>query len=268
MFFEFSKIAAFLVSPVHLLVALGFALTFWPQSGKRTGSLRAIQILLGILLSLLVFPVGNELLVPLETRFPAPTKLPDQVDGIIVLGGAVDEVVSAGQGHLSFNEDAERVLAPFSLLQRYPRARLVFTGGSGSLRPGPFKEGDKVRLLWRDANIDRGQVLYEEASRNTDENALFTRALVHPQPGEKWLLVTSAAHMPRSVGLFRKAGFDVIAYPVAFKSTGKNRQWYVPRTAGTALGNIESAVHEYVGLWVYYQTGRTDELFPAPNPSW
>ena len=71
--------------------------------------------------------------------------------------------------------------------------------------------------------------------------------------------------MPRSVGLFRKDGFDVIAYPVAFKTTGKDRQWYVPRTAGTALGNIESAVHEYVGLWVYHQTDRIDDLFPAPH---
>jgi uncharacterized SAM-binding protein YcdF (DUF218 family) len=156
------------------------------------------------------------------------------------------------------------LMAPVSLLRLYPHARLVFTGGSGSLRPGPFKESDKVRSFWRDAIVDRGQVLYEEASRNTHENATFTRDLVKPKAGEKWLLVTSAAHMPRSVGLFRKAGFDVIAYPVAFKSTGMDGQWYVPRTAGAALGNIESAVHEYVGLWVYYQTGRLDQLFPAP----
>ncbi len=264
MFFELSKIAGYLASPVHMLVVGGFALTFWPQAGKRHWPLRVIQLLLGILLSMLVFPVGNELLVPLETRFPAPTKLPSRVDGIIVLGGAVDEVFSGGQGYLSINGEAERLLAPVNLVRRYPGARLVFTGGSGSLQAGPLKESDKVRLLWRDANIDRGQVLYEEASRNTHENAVFTRDLVHPKPGEKWLLVTSAAHMPRSMGLFRKAGFDVIPYPVAFKSTGKNRQWYVPRTAGTALSNIESAVHEYVGLWVYYQTGRIDELFPAP----
>jgi len=267
MFFEFSKIAAFLVSPVHMLAALGFALTFWPHMVKRTGPFRVIQLSLAMLLCMLILPIGNALLVPLETRFPVPTELPDHVDGIIVLGGAVDEVVSAGQGYLSINSEAERLLAPLSLMRRYPSARLIFTGGSGSLQPGPFKEGDRVRWLWRDANIDRGQVLYEEASRNTYENALFTRDLVQPQPGEKWLLVTSAAHMPRSVGLFRKAGFDVVAYPVAFKSTGKNGQWYVPRTAGAALGNIESAVHEYIGLWVYYLTGPLDDLFPAPKPS-
>jgi len=264
MFFELSKIAGFLVSPVHMLAVLTCALTFWPQRTKRSWSLRVIQVLLGILLCLLILPVGNELLVPLETRFPAPVKPPDQVDGIIVLGGAVDEVQSGGQGHLTVNGEAERLFAPVSLMRRYPHARLVFTGGSGSLNPGPFKEADKVRVLWRQAMVDRGQVEYEEASRNTHENVIFTRDLVNPKPGEKWLLVTSAAHMPRAVGLFRKAGFEVIPYPVAFKSTGKSRQWYVPRTAGTALGNVESAVHEYVGLWVYHQTGRIDDLFPAP----
>ena len=122
-----------------------------------------------------------------------------------------------------------------------------------------------MRPFWRDAIVDRGQVVYEENSRNTYENAHFTRELVQPKPGEKWLLVTSAAHMPRSVGLFRKAGFEVIPYPVAFKSTGKEGQWYVPRSAATALGNMEAAVHEYVGLWVYHLTGRIDNLFPAPS---
>ncbi len=247
-----------------MLVGLCFALTFWRQVTRRSWSFRVIQLLLGILLSMLIFPIGNELLVPLETRFAAPTKLPEQVDGIIVLGGAVDEVVSAGRGHLSINAEAERLMAPVSLRAVYPHARLVFTGGSGSLNPGPLKESEKVRHFWHDAMGDSAQVLYEEASRNTHENAIFTRDLVHPKAGEKWLLVTSAAHMPRAMGLFRKAGFEVIAYPVAFKSTGKGGQWYVPRTAGTALGNIESAVHEYVGLWVYYLTGRIDHLFPAP----
>ena len=265
MFFEFSKIAGFLVSPVHMLVSLGFAFTFWPQLSKRSASFRIVQFLLGVLLSMLILPIGNELLVPLETRFPVPAKLPDQVDGIIVLGGAVDEVVSAGRGFLSVNAEAERLMAPDSLLRLYPNARLIFSGGSGSIFPGPFKESDKVRSFWRDAIVDRGQVLYEEASRNTFENALLTKDLVHPKPGEKWLLVTSAAHMPRSIGLFRKADFDVIPYPVAFKSTGKDGQWYVPRTAGAALGHIETAVHEYVGLWIYYQTGRIDDLFPGPE---
>jgi len=131
--------------------------------------------------------------------------------------------------------------------------------------PGIQKEGDLVRQFWREAGIDQGQALYEEKSRNTHENAVFSKALVQPKPGERWLLVTSAAHMPRSIAVFRKAGFEVIAYPVGYKSTGSIGHWYVPRSAQDALGNVESAVHEYLGLLAYYLTGRIGELFPAPR---
>lgn len=265
MFFEFSKIAGFLVSPVHMLLTMALLVSFWPQIGRRGWQFRVMQFFLAVLLAMLVVPLGNELLVPLETRFAAPSKLPQRVDGIIVLGGSVDEVFSGGQGHLHVNAEAERIMAPVSLLRQYPQARLVLTGGSGALHPAPQKESDKVRAFWRDAIVDRGQVLYEEASRNTYENALLTRDLVNPKAGETWLLVTSAAHMPRAMGLFTKAGFQVVPYPVAFRSTGVAGQWYVPRTAEQALGNIEAAVHEYVGLWVYYQTGRIDDMFPAPK---
>ena len=57
----------------------------------------------------------------------------------------------------------------------------------------------------------------ERRSRNTQENAEFSKALVAPKEGERWLLVTSAFHMPRSVGLFRKAGFAVEPYPVDWR---------------------------------------------------
>ena len=265
MFFEFSKVFGFLLAPVHVLVIGALAASLWPHSGKRALSFRLMQAALALLLAMLLAPVGNLLLVPLETRFPPPGSDLGRVDGIVVLGGAVDEVTSAGQGHLSVNGAAERLIAPIALLQRHPQARLVFTGASGSLMPGMQKEGDFVRQFWRDAGIDKGQVLYEEKSRNTHENAVFSKELAQPMPGERWLLVTSAAHMPRSVAVFRKADFEVIAYPVGFKSTGSLGHWYVPRSAGGALGNVESAMHEYLGLLAYYLTGRIDDGFPAPR---
>ena len=265
MFFELSKVFGFFVAPVHGLLMLALVASFWPHRGKRALSLRLTQAALVLLLAMVVTPVGNLLLVPLETRFPPPGADLGRVDGIVVLGGAVDEVTSAGQGHLSVNSAAERLMAPVALMHRYPQARLVFTGASGSLVPGIQKEGDLVRQFWREAGIDQGQALYEEKSRNTHENAVFSKALVQPKPGERWLLVTSAAHMPRSMAVFRKAEFEVIAYPVGFKSTGSIGHWYVPRSAQDALGNVESAAHEYLGLLAYYLTGRIAELFPSPR---
>jgi len=265
MFFELSKVLGFFVAPVQGLLMVALAASFWPHRGKRALSFRVMQAALVFLFAMLVTPVGNLLLVPLETRFPSPGTDLGRVDGIVVLGGAVDEVTSAGQGHLSVNSAAEQLMAPIALMHRYPQARLVFTGASGALVPGIQREADLVRQFWREAGIDQGQVLYEEKSRNTHENAIFSKALAAPKPGERWLLVTSAAHMPRSMGVFRKAGFEVIAYPVGYKSTGSIGHWYVPRSAQDALGNVESAVHEYLGLLAYYLTGRIGELFPAPR---
>ena len=108
-------------------------------------------------------------------------------------------------------------------------------------------------------------MIYEAEARNTHQNAVLSLEVAQPKPGEVWLLVTSAAHMPRSMAVFRKAEFEVIAYPVGFKSTGSIGHWYVPRSAQDALGNVESAVHEYLGLLAYYLTGRIAELFPSPR---
>jgi len=265
MFFEFSKLVGFFIAPVHFLVMVAFLASFFVRGGNLTLALRVTRAALALLLVMLLTPVGNLLLVPLETRFPPPGPALGHIDGIVVLGGAVDDVTSRGQGHLSPNSAAERLTAPIEIMHRYPQARLIFTGGSGSLQPGIQKEGDWVRQFWKEAGVDKGQVLYEEKSRNTHENAVLTKDLVQPRAGERWLLVTSAAHMPRSVALFRKVGFEVIAYPVGFKSTGSAWHWYVPRSAQDSLGNVESAVHEYLGLLAYFLTGRIDELFPSPQ---
>jgi uncharacterized SAM-binding protein YcdF (DUF218 family) len=111
--------------------------------------------------------------------------------------------------------------------------------------------------------VPRARVLLENRSRNTYENAVFTRDLVKPKPGERWLLVTSAAHMPRSVGCFRRAGFPVEAYPVDWHSAPDFTFSLNRRIAG-ALGLFDFGVHEWAGLVIYWLRGRTSEFFPSP----
>jgi len=87
-----------------------------------------------------------------------------------------------------------------------------------------------------------------------------------PNPGasDPWLLVTSAAHMPRAVGVFRREGFYIQPYPVDWRTRGRE-DWAVPfRWASSGLARVDAAAHEWVGLVVYYLTGRTLTLFPAP----
>ena len=178
-------------------------------------------------------------------------------------GGSIDQTLSAQYGRASFNQAAERVIAPLELRRRYPKARLVFTGGSAALRPSTLTEAWAVRRFWRAVGLDQGDVVYEDRSRNTFENALFTRDLVKPREGERWLLVTSAMHMPRAVGVFRKVGFPVIAYPVDFRTNGEFWRAGVPADTGSAVSMVENAMHEWLGLIAYRLTGKTDALFPA-----
>jgi len=105
----------------------------------------------------------------------------------------------------------------------------------------------------------------EGRSRNTQENARFTLEMVKPKAGERWLLVTSALHMPRSVGCFRNVGFEVDAYPVGWRTSGRADLLLLNGRISDGLIHTDAAVREWVGLLVYWLTGRTSELFPAPR---
>jgi uncharacterized SAM-binding protein YcdF (DUF218 family) len=264
MFFFISKVFDFFGSPSHFVVfllALGVVLSYTRHvtAGRRLAAAGLV------LLMLIIFgPVGHFLGAPLETRFHAPPKDMAAPDGIVVLGGSVDESLSMKLDRTAFNEAAERLTAAIELRRRYPNARLVFTGGSAALRGSPYTEAEAVKRFWRATGADQGDAIYEDRSRNTFENAIFTRDLIKPKPGERWLLVTSAMHMPRSVGIFRKAGFPVIPFPVDYKTNGEFWRPHLASISQSAVGAADAAAHEWVGLVAYHLTGKTDALFPAP----
>ena len=220
--------------------------------------------LLGLVL-LMALPVGNWLLLPLEERIPPVARAPDRVDGIIVLSGALEPALTEERGIPSLNAAAERMTTFVALARRYPEARLVFTGGSGSLAPGTLSEADVARTLLAELGVAPGRVVFEDRSRNTYENAVFSRALVRPQPGQRWILITSASHMPRSLGIFREIGWPVISWPVGYKSGRSLAIWY-NSSVGQRLDEVDWAVHEWVGLVAYWLMGRSSAILPAPDP--
>jgi uncharacterized SAM-binding protein YcdF (DUF218 family) len=268
MFFVASKIFEFFAAPSHIwLFATAFGVALCFSRYLRFG--RWIAVLgVAALLAMSFGPVGHFLAMPLETRFPAPPSDLPAPDGIIVLGGSVNEILSGIRGQIVFEEAAERLTAPIELMRRCPNARLVFTGGSAALRGSPLTEARTVERFWRDMGLSEGlgerEIVYEGRSRNTHENAVFTRDLVQPKAGERWLLVTSAMHMPRSVGIFRRAGFSVIPYPVDFRTSGDLWRWSMARRAPQALRTVDFAAHEWLGLVIYRLTGKTNAFFPAP----
>jgi len=267
MFFPLSKILGFFAIPSDLVISVGLlGLLLLPTRFARAG--RALAFASLIVLAILgLSPVGNALMIPLEDRFPRWDAARGAPDGIIVLGGAISPDVSAARDEVALNEAAERLTVAAELARRYPAARIVFSGGSGALIYDEGAEAPFALRLLEDLGIPRARILLEDRSRNTVENAIFSKALIQPKPGERWLLVTSAHHLPRAIGVFRKMGFPVEPYPVDWRTRGAADALRPFATLGDGLRRSDTAVREWVGLAVYWLTGRSSALFPGPTPA-
>jgi uncharacterized SAM-binding protein YcdF (DUF218 family) len=263
MFFVLSKIVVFLLLPSNLILLVGIAgaTLLLTRRWRLGGSLCLLAIGLFLIVGLL--PVGATLDSVLENRFPVWDPARGAPDGIIVLGGAIDPVISQVRHQVALSDSAERVTVVARLARDYPKARIVFSGGNAALFPQAPPEANFVLPLWESFGIPRERVTLETRSRNTAENAAFTKALIEPKPGERWLLVTSAQHMPRAMGCFRRVGFPVEAYPVDWHTRPRWR-FALSRSIGGGLARADLAAHEWEGLVAYWLTGRTSALFPAP----
>lgn len=268
MFFPLSKLIYAVVTPSNfltLVALLGAALLFiarWNRLGRILVALGAIGLFAGGLA-----PLSALLALPLENRFPAFAADDRPVAGIVVLGGAVDTGASVRRDQIVFNDAGERHIAMADLARRYPQARLVFSGGGMTQEGGPNSEAGVIGHFADPLGLPRTRLILEDRSRNTHENAAFTAAMVRPRPGERWLLVTSAWHMPRAVGCFRKAGFDVTAYPVDYRTEGWSDLRHPNDFASRGLLLLDLVTKEWLGLVSYRLAGYSDDWFPAPRPT-
>jgi uncharacterized SAM-binding protein YcdF (DUF218 family) len=266
MFFVLSKVLAFLTVPSNVILSIGIiGLLLLLTRFRRTGVRLTVASLL-LLLIVGMTPIGSALIVMLENRFPPGNEDGPPITGIVVLGGPIDTRMSRLRGTLSVTGEVERLLEGAALAKRHPSAKLVFTGGNPSLFGTDPPEAVYAAQLFEQLGVPKERIIFEDKSRNTAENAELTRRLVDPKPGERWLLVTSAVHMPRSVGAFRKAGFPVEAYPVDWHTLPDQKLFRLPRNLLGGVGALNWAAHEIIGLIAYWATGRSSELFPGPLP--
>lgn len=266
MFYYASKILWFCLQPSGLLLILllaGAALLYtrhW-RAGRRFVVAGAALLLVGGLL-----PLAAWLILPLEDRFPRTDLSGGGVDGIVVLGGMEDGRVAAGRGTHALNEAAERLTETAALARRYPAAKVVFTGAAITILTSSGSAAEATALMLGDLGVGgEGRLLLEREARSTWENAVFAKRLAQPKPGERWLLVTSAAHMPRAIAVFRKVGFAVKPWPVDYRTAGRQDAWRLFDAPSEGLKRFEAALREWIGLVAYRLTGRSDELFPGPR---
>jgi uncharacterized SAM-binding protein YcdF (DUF218 family) len=260
--FILTKVGWALLQPSNvllLLLILGSALLI---AGRRSAGKWLITAGTAALAIIGVLPAGAWLLSPLENRFPANPPLPSAVAGIIVLGGGIDLEVSAARDQLAMEGAAERLVAFVALARRYPHARLAFTGGSGELFGSETSEAAVVKQALRGLGLDPERVVFEDRSRNTFENARYSKGLLEPKPDECWLLITSAYHMPRAVGVFQRVGWDVLPYPVSYRTTGAP---VLLRRLDVAyrMQEFDLAIYSWLGLLAYDLMDRSASLLPT-----
>ncbi|MEQ9170507.1 MAG: YdcF family protein [Rhodospirillales bacterium] len=263
MYFALSKILWFLVKPSMLMflgMTAGFILVL---TRYRRAGLMLFGVSILSLWAVTVIPVGEMMVRDLEERFPKQTALPEKIGGIIVLGGSIDPLMSRARGQIAVDSSMERLLFFAMLGDTRPGVPLVFTGGSGNLFDQDAKEGHYFEDLASLLNLDMSRVIVETDSRNTMENVVFSKKLVTVEAGQPWVIITSARHMPRAVGLFRKQGWPVIPYPVDYVTLpAKGWTLRLENLGGQSM--LDAAVHEFLGMAVAYVLGRSDTLYPAP----
>jgi uncharacterized SAM-binding protein YcdF (DUF218 family) len=265
LFFVLSKTLGVMLLPTNIFVGLLVLGAFLSATRLAQFGRKLLIAALVLLLVCGASPLGSLLLYALESRFPPWDPSAGAPDGIIVLGGPIDPDLSAAHGAPVVHASPDRIFASAALARRYPNARIIYTGGSPNLIGNDAREADYAAAIYESLGIDKARLIMERASLNTYENAMFSKALAKPKPGEHWLLVTSAFHMPRSIGLFRKAGFTVEAYPVDWR-VGTNVRDLLSFTpmVNEGLSRTDAGMREWMGLLAYWMTGRIDSVFPGP----
>lgn len=266
MAFVASKILWFLVQPTFvmgtlILAGAGLLRTRWKRLGG--GLVGVVAVVLAVLV---VVPLDGHARWMLETRFDRPEVAPDQVDTIVVLGGAENLAVSVAWGWPEVGGSADRLIAGAAMLRRYPEAVLMHSGGSGLLGEAPTTESAVAAEVWEILGVDTTALLLEEQSRNTFESAQLSFTLRAPDADHTWLLITSASHMPRAIASFRQAGWpEPVPWPVDRHMAAAPAVFDLTINPVRRLAGLEGPLHEMIGLVAYRMMGRTESVWPSPR---
>lgn len=260
-FFTLSKLLWLLIKPDNVLViGLSISIILFILK-KDVIAKKLMYVFISLTLIIAIFPIGDWLIYPLETHFDTTAELPEKVDGIILLGGSFVTNTSQYWGKIQTNHFADRIYQFLALLKRYPNAKAIFTGGNAD----PFKnipsEAHFAKQLFNNIGIQEGRILFEDKARNTYENALLSQAIANPKKGENWIVISTAWHLPRAVGIFCKQQWPVIPYPADFH-THPDYLFSPTLNLGDHINQLNFGIREWIGLVAYYLTGKTTAILP------
>lgn len=256
-----SALAAAILNPFTLIIGLTIFGALLLAMGERRAGCGCVYAASLYVAALLLLPLDIWLARPLENRFARPS-LPEHIDGIVVLEGGTDAAIITSRGAFAWEPAPLRLIAGANLLRRSPDAKLVY---SGSILDRPEYTADIARIVFGDLGIEPGRVIVENQARNTWENIVFSKERGQPKEGETWVLVTSAIHMPRAMGVARHLGWRVVPWPSDYITRKDYTVFSWGRAPEDRFRGYNSALHEWAGLLAYRLQGRTGTLFPGPE---
>ena len=265
MFYTLAKLFWLLANPLNLaLILLCLSVLLLWSRWRRLG-LWSVSLVAASLLALAILPIGEWLLSPLNNQFASFKSSDRKIDGIILLsGGAVALETSRLMGHPVPGKVADRLVEFMRLAKAYPNAKLLICGGNVESGDGAGEKRQPEALLIAKYLINRGllatRMLVEDRSLDTFENAALGYHLARPRADQRWLLVTSAWHMPRALASFQAQDWPVIAAP---SGVGGKMAFRLRLNLKAGLKSLDIAIHEYIGLLAYRLNGRIATIWPA-----
>ena len=259
MSFYLSKILWTILNPFNIIllfIFLGFILSFFSNKNfsKIVYSLTFVFFII-----IAVMPTGAFMFYQLEKKFHVLKSLPNKIDGILILSGATNPVLTKEYNQISLNDSVERLTESIQLMKKYSNTKIIFSGGSGSINNQKLTHSEVANLFFKNFEIKLDNIIYEDKSRNTYENILFSKKIAHPKINENWLIVTSAFHLPRALNIAEKLEWKFIPYAVDFKMS-KKFSWKPTINFLSNITTFQAASHEWIGMIAYYLMGRSSKI--------
>ena len=259
MSFYLSKVLWLIINPFNILIFLFFLNILFLFLKKNKLRIFLLSLLLILLVSFGIFPAGKYLIYKLEKNYHNSIILSDKVDGILILGGATNPFLSNEYNQIHLNGSAERLVESIKLIIKYSNAKIIFTGGSGFISDIKLDNAKIANKFFMQVGLDTDKIIFENKSRNTYENILFSKNIAKPKKNEKWLIITSASHMNRAVFVGEKIDWILTPYAVDFNQPKKIK--FIPNI--NILNNfneMQRGTYEWIGLVAYYLMGRTNRI--------
>ena len=259
MSFYLSKILWLIVNPFNIFIFITLFTMFLYLINFRRISL-IIYLINFIFIALISFlPIGSYLTYIIEKEFHTNTKIPERVDGILILGGATNPLLFKEFDQISLNGSAERLVESVMIIRKFEKAKVIFSGGSGIVNRSDLGHSQVVKLFYKKMGVDINKIFFEDKSRNTHENIIYSKKIAKPKKNENWLLITSAFHMKRALLIAEKNNWKFIPYAVDFKNI-KEFKLTPNLNLLSNLNSFQSGLHEWLGLVSYYLMGRTEKF--------